>query len=263
MKKLLVPFLFILFANCATTGPGGKKSLILISTQQEISIGKELVKQLEKQGKPLQDSLVNSYLSQIGDRIAKVSDRPDLDYTFKVLADTQINAFACPGGFIYVYSGLLAQMDNEAQLAAVLAHEISHVVARHSVQRLQEALGIQILLSIALGKESQKNSEKIANLGLGLILQGYGRQNEFEADRFGTYYMAQAGYNPLGTLQLLTKLSQGDSGKSSDFEGLFSSHPQTQDRIRRVKEQTSTWPKETTERSLQEERYKKIIEHLK
>lgn len=263
MKKILIFFLAILFMHCATTGPGGKKSLILVSTQQEISIGKELVKQVEKQGKVVEDSVVNSYVSEIGNRIAKISDRPDLDYAFKVLADSQINAFACPGGFVYVYSGLLKKMDNEAQLAGVLAHEISHVVARHSVQRLQEVLGLQMLISVALGKESHQATEKMANTGLGLILQGYGRQNEFEADKFGTYYMAQAGYNPSGMLELLTKLSQQENGKPSGFEGLFASHPQTEDRIKKVKEQVSTWPKEITGRSLQEDRYRKVIQRLK
>lgn len=262
MKKAVI-FILILFLNCATTGPGGKRSLILISGQQEISMGQELSKQVEKQSKVVQDSSINSYVSQIGNRIAKISDRPNLNYTFKVLADSQINAFACPGGFIYIYSGLLKKMDNEAQLAGVLAHEISHVVARHSVQRLQQVLGMEVLASIALGKESSQTTEKVANLGIGLISQGYSRQNEFEADKFGTYYMAQAGYNPLGMSELLTKLSQGENGKPSGFEGLFASHPDTQDRIKRIKEQIATLPEEIISRPINQEKYEKIIGHLK
>jgi len=125
MKRISVVFVvFLIFGlflfNCATTGPGGKKSLILISTEQEIVIGESLVEDIESKNKVTEDSILADYVNQLSQKIATVSDRKDIEYHFKVLESEEINAFACPGGFIYIYSGLLKVMDNEAQLAVSL-----------------------------------------------------------------------------------------------------------------------------------------------
>ncbi len=217
--------------TCVTTGPGGKKSLVLIPTDSEVEIGKEVAKEVEATEKVLNNSTVQNYVNTIGQKIAKKCDRKDVKYTFKVLDSDEINAFACPGGYIYIYSGLMKMMDNEAQLAAVLAHEVGHVVARHSMKRLQAVYGYSLVMEIALGDKMGKTARQIVDASAGLILQGYGRENEYEADNLGVLYEKKAGYNPNGMVQLFTKFKQMEGKPPNAFEKLLSSHPPASDRI--------------------------------
>jgi len=199
----------------------------------------------------------------VGQRIARLSDRTDIQYHFKVLESPEINAFACPGGFIYVYTGLLKIIDNEAQLAGVLAHEIGHVVARHSVKRLQQVLGIQVLLSIALGESSEFTRQAIS-LGIGVILQGYSRQNEFEADYNGAYYMTKAGYHPQGMIQLFEKFKEMEKGRKTTFlDQLLASHPPPDERIAKVKEHISSFNLTKRQLIFGEEAYRNIKSRLR
>ncbi len=268
MRKIHLTFwvfisLFLLLLNCATTGPGGKKSLILISTSQEVSIGRSVAKDVESQNKVTDDQVLADYINGVGQKIAKVSDRTDIQYHFKVLESPEINAFACPGGFIYIYTGLLKTMDNEAQLVGVLAHEIGHVVARHSVKRLQQVLGLQVLLSIALG-ESSELTQKAIGAGLVLIMQGYSRKNEFEADFNGAYYITRAGYHPQGMIQLFGKFKEMEKGrKDTALDQLLASHPPTADRIAKVEEHIESFNLGERELAFGEEEYQNIKSRLK
>ncbi len=268
MRRISIVFAVIVtfglsWFNCAATGPGGKKSLILISTRQEVAIGESLVEDIESKNKVTQDSTLADYINQVGQKIASGSDRRDVEYHFKVLESEEINAFACPGGFIYIYAGLLRIMDNEAQLAGVLAHEIGHVVARHSVKRLQQVLGLQVLLSLALG-ESSELAQKALATGMGVILQGYSRQNEFEADYNGAYYMTKAGYNPEGMIQLFGKFEEMEKGRKNAFlDQLLASHPPTPDRIAKVKEHIKLFDLGGKKLVFGEEDYKKTKSRLK
>ena len=259
----IVACLILLLLGCATTGPGGKRSLILISTSQEVSIGESLVKDIESQQKVTDDSVLADYVNRLGQEIAGVSDRRDVEYHFKVLESPEINAFACPGGFIYVYTGLLKTMDNEAQLAGVLAHEIGHVVARHSVKRLQKALGLQVLLSIALG-ESNELTQKAVSAGFVVIMQGYSRKNEFEADYDGALYMTNAGYHPRGMVQLFGKFKEMEKGRKHSFvDQLLASHPPTADRIAKVEEHIRSFGLADRKLTYGEEKYQNIKSRLK
>ncbi len=232
MKKFLIaPIILVLMFSCVTTGPGGKKSLILIPTETEVEIGKEVVKDVESTEKVLSNTQVQNYVNKIGKKVAKVCDRKDVKYTFKVLDSEEINAFACPGGYIYIYAGLMKMMDNEAQLAAVLAHEVGHVVARHSVKRLQAVYGYSILMEVALGDKMGKTAQQMVDAAAGLILLGYGRDNEYEADNYGILYEKKAGYNPKGMIQLFNKFKTMEGKPPSTFEKLLSSHPPAKDRI--------------------------------
>jgi predicted Zn-dependent protease len=268
MKKihfvlLIVVGIALLLFNCATTGPGGKKSLILISTSDEVSIGQSMSKEVETQNKVVDDPVVANYIDGMGQKLASLSDRTDIQYHFKILESKEINAFACPGGFIYVYSGLLKTMDNEAQLAGVMAHEIGHVVARHGVKRLQQVLGLQVLLSIALG-ESSEITQQAVGTGVTLILQGYSRQNEYEADYDGAYYMTKAGYNPQGMIQLFGKLQQLDKGgKATELDKLFESHPPSADRIAKVEEEIKSFNLGEKQLTFGQEEYHNIKSRLK
>ena len=152
MRKFIV--LLILFSlSCVTTGPGGKTDLILISSAEEVEIGQQVATEVESKEKLLSNATIQNYVNGVGQSIAKICDRTDIEYKFKVIDKDEINAFACPGGYIYVYSGLLETLDNEAQLAAILSHEVSHLVARHSMKKLQNIYGYAILAEIALGEK--------------------------------------------------------------------------------------------------------------
>lgn len=236
MKKYLV-LLTILIIGCVTTGPGGKKSFILIPTSVEVDIGREVANEVESTEKLLNNSQIQNYVNTVGQKIVKVCDRKDIKYTFKVLDNEEINAFACPGGFIYIYTGLLKTMDNEAQLAAVLGHEIGHVVARHSIKRLQAVYGYVIVMEVALGDRMSNTALQMVDAATGLILQGYGRENEYEADNYGILYEKKAGYNPKGMIQLFGKFKAMEGSPPSFFEKMLASHPPARDRINKGNKQ--------------------------
>jgi predicted Zn-dependent protease len=253
-----------LIAACATTGPGGKKSLILISDAQEVSIGQQVDEEVRANNTIYPDEVWQDYLAEVGEKIVAVCDRPNLDYQFHVIESDQINAFATPGGFVYFYTGILRMMDNEAELAAVMAHEISHVVGRHSVKTLQAAYGGIIALELALGDKSEGAAGQLAGSVLGIALTGYGRSNELEADEFGVYYMEKAGYNPHGAISMFTKLAElsGDQGGRGFFENLTASHPETQERIRKINEQIAAMPRSVDNLPYFKDRYQLLKQRL-
>lgn len=233
--------LALLFVSCATTGPGGQKSLILLSTAQEVSIGQDLDRQVRETEKLLDDPEWKAYINDLGQRIVAVSDRNDLEYKFFVIESDQINAFAAPGGYVYFYTGLIHEMDTEAELAAVMAHEISHVVARHGVKRLQSVLGATMLLDLALGEKSDE-TKAITGVALGVIMSGYSRSQEHEADDFGLIYMTRAGWHPDGMIGMFEKLkAMHGKERAGFFEMLASSHPQTSDRIGSTRERIARY----------------------
>jgi predicted Zn-dependent protease len=232
----IVSLCALVLISCATTGPGGKKSLILLSTAQEVSIGQGMDQQLHQTEKILADPEWQAYINELGQRIVQVSDRKDIEYHFAVIESDQINAFAAPGGYVYFYTGLIKKMDTESELVAVMAHEISHVVARHGVKRLQSVMGLSLVLDLALGGKSDQ-TQQIAGTALGIMMSGYSRSNEHEADDFGLLYMTKAGWHPNGMIGMFEKLQEmhGDH-QANLFEMLASSHPQTTDRISATRE---------------------------
>jgi predicted Zn-dependent protease len=251
--------------SCATTGPGGKKDLILISTEQEIQLGQEFDKQVRAESKILDNQAWQDYFDRIGQSIVAVSDRKDLQYHFTVIESPDINAFAVPGGYVYIYTGLLDIIENEAQFAAVTAHEVSHVVARHSIKRMQQVLGVALLYQIVIGEASSEAVDAAIGLGLNIALSGYSRDYEREADKYGVYYMEVAGFNPEGAVGLFDQLekAQGEAGEgSSFFENLFASHPETQERIKNVEEQLSQFPPAVLSRDKHRDRYQDMRELL-
>jgi predicted Zn-dependent protease len=210
--------------GCATTGPGGKKSVILIGETEERDIGAKMAAQIRAEKKIYSNRVVTDYVNRTGQNIARLSDRPNIPYHFTILEDKTVNAFALPGGYVYVYTGLLKQLDTQSQLGGVLAHEISHIVARHSVKQLQEGLGFQILSTLVFGGSSSATRAAV-DVGLALVMQGYSRDAEAEADAYGTMYMARAGLNPEGMAQVMDKLSALSAGGEGFWENLASNHP--------------------------------------
>lgn len=249
-------------AGCATTGPGGKRSVILISTAEEVEIGKQMAQEVESKEDVLDDPVVQSYVSQVGKKIAGVSDRKDLVWHFKAIRNKEINAFALPGGYVYVYTGLLKGMDSEAELAGALGHEIGHVVARHSVKKLQTLYGLDVLLQIAGVGKMSKAAQVAIQMGSVLVLQGYSRADEFEADYDGTFYEYKAGYNPKGMKNLLTTLKSMESREPGALEKLLATHPPTSDRIAEVDSCIAKLPSNAKNLPMGEGSFQPILQRL-
>jgi predicted Zn-dependent protease len=238
---LLLPALVVaLFSGCAVNPATGKSELALfeVPTAKEIAIGEKTFPQaLQQMGGAYPSPQLNAYVNEVGKRLGHVSQRPDLPYQFKVVNDSTPNAFALPGGFIAITRGLLVHLDNEAQLAAVLGHEVGHVAARHAVQEMQRgALFDMALIALsgvagdtAYGSLAQKTGE----LTTELLDRSYSRDQEREADRLGIDYMVRAGYNPVGAVQVQDYFYlQLERGAQPDWlAGLFRTHPFSKERM--------------------------------
>ncbi len=204
-------------------------SAALLGLDDERKIGQQVADQLEKQyglhrGRPM-----NQRVEGIGTRIAIAArdERPKIECSFKVLADKQVNAVACPGGHIYAFRGLCREMDDDQQLAAVLAHEAAHVTERHGMETLERALGFQLLLGLATGS---KQSD-LGGIALELILRGYSRSQEAEADRVGQLFLFRAGYD-VGAMATMLRTLHEASGGGSDIPSFLRTHPSGQSRVR-------------------------------
>jgi predicted Zn-dependent protease len=166
------------------------------------------------------DKALADYVSRTGQNIARLSDRPDIAYRFAVIEDKAPNAFAVPGGYIYIHTGLLKLLDTQSQLAGVLAHEIGHVVAGHGVKQLQEGLEDPALSTLVLGGASKESTLTVVNASIDLLLAGYSRNEEDEADSYAAMYMARAAYNPEGLAQVMDKVAKSSDGGEGFWEPL-------------------------------------------
>ncbi len=229
-----------LFSGCAVNPVTGRKELALfeVSDQQEVEIGQKAFPAAQQQmGGVYPDAALNDYVNRVGLRLAKLSSRPGLPYQFQVINDSTPNAFALPGGFIAITRGLLVNLENESQLAAVLGHEVAHVDARHSVQGMQRGalydLGLTVL-SGAVGTTSfGPLASQAGKLAAGLLDRSYSREQERESDWLGIDYMVRAGYNPNGAIELQEFFSRKlEGGAESDWVGgLFRTHPFSRERL--------------------------------
>lgn len=248
-------------AGCVATGPGGKTSLVVIPTSQEVAIGQAMSEEIAATEKKLADTVWQNYLAEVGGRLVKVCDRKDLEYRFTVVESDQINAFAAPGGFVYFYTGLLRKMDNEAELAAVMAHEISHVVARHGAKRLQAALGASLAYELVFGESSSQTLQAAVGVGMNLLFAGYSRENEREADDYAVTYMIRAGYDPTA-MEAMFDILAASGTELNAFEKLVGSHPETQERIRNTKAAVARQKPLPPGLTLGGERYQKMLSRL-
>jgi beta-barrel assembly-enhancing protease len=199
-----------------------------LSSQQEVTLGQQINKQLVSSEVKLNgDPRLNELVQRVGQRVAQASDRPNLPYTFQVAQDKSINAFATLGGFVYVTTGLLQSVGgDEAELAGVLAHEVGHISARHSIQQMKQAALAQTG-STLLGVDQNT----LVNIGVGLASRSYGREDEYEADRLGIHTLARAGYPADGLPRFLRKLYS--AGNTPEF---LSTHPGPQNRVARLEQ---------------------------
>ena len=235
--------LFLLtLAGCAVNPVTGKEELVLISEEQEIALGEEnypITTQMS--GGLFQDDGLQRYVDEVGQRIASFSHRPDLRYEFNVVNSSEINAYALPGGKISITRGLLIDLENEDQLAAVLAHEIGHVAARHSAAQITRTILARAALAGlgALIERMDVRNRRLYHLGstyaATLMLLKYSRDQERQADYLGLEYMSRAGYNPLGMLQVMEILRRRGERTPSRLEALFRSHPLTEERMEGIR----------------------------
>jgi predicted Zn-dependent protease len=209
----------------------------MISTPSEVSMGKNVHRSIAQQYKVLDDSEKLERIRRIGDRLAVVSDRRDYKYNFHLIEKDEMNAFTTPGGNIYVYTGLLDKLKSDDQIAAVIAHEIGHCAARHTVKKFQAALSYNILSSLIISQIEEDKAKRVtalsANTLMSIVFSGYSRQDEHEADRLGIKYMHLACFDPAASIETFEVLKSGSKG----WEGilLFRSHPYIQDRIRDIR----------------------------
>ncbi|AFZ51757.1 M48 family metallopeptidase [Dactylococcopsis salina] len=203
-----------------------------LSDSEEVQLGKQINEQLVNgQVRLSQNQQLNRYVDRIGQRIVPQTDRPNLPYTFQVVEDDSINAFATMGGFVYIHTGLMAAAENEAELASVVAHEIGHITARHAVQQMRQRAIAQGLLSATGLDESNA-----VQIGVELaVSRPNSREDEFEADQKGLDSLTKSGYAPIGMISFMEKLQQ-QGGSPPTF---LSTHPAVSDRIEALKAQAT------------------------
>jgi predicted Zn-dependent protease len=230
--------------GCATNPATGKTDLVLMSESEEIKIGREMHEKMMAEGAAYDDAKLQAYINRIGQRLAKNSDRPNIEYTFTVIDNENINAFATPGGFIYINRGLMVYMDNEAELAAVMSHEIGHVTARHAVRQQTAAATNKTMSQIAYVFTGSADLASASNSYGTSLVRGYGRDHELEADSEGAAYLHNAGYDPNALLEVIGVLkdqeqynrvrAESAGKKSQSYHGLFSTHPRNDRRLQQV-----------------------------
>ena len=225
-----------LVGACATNPVTGKREISLVSEQQEIQMGQEGAQQVAQEVGLVNDQALQNYLQSVGSAIASKSERPNLPWTFRAVDDPSPNAFALPGGYIFVTRGLLDLMNNEAELANVLGHEIGHVTARHSVQQMSQqqlaqlALGVGAILSPTVAQLGGAASQ-----GLGLLFLKYGRDDERQADDLGFRYALNQGYDVRYMDDVFRSLQRmGEASKQSPLPTWLATHPGEAERIQTI-----------------------------
>ena len=211
------------------------------SLEREIRMGKEFAQQIEQQTKLVQDPVVNEYVNRIGQNLVRNSDAK-VPFTIKVVDSDEINAFALPGGFFYVNSGLILAADQEAELAGVMAHEIAHVAARHGMRQMTRSqwANYASLPLIFVGGGIGYAARAALPLAGGLVFQKFSRGFEEEADYLGTQYLYATGYDPQAAVNFFEKIQAEEKKKPGAVAKAFSSHPQTPDRIASLQKEINT-----------------------
>lgn len=240
----VLPLLCLLLAwlqGCAVNPVTGKQDFVLMSEGEEIALGRKMHPQMLKESPAYEDAALQAYVQQVGERLAAVSHRNNLIFRFTLLDSSQVNAFATPGGYVYITRGLLAYLNSEAELAAVLGHEIGHVTARHSVRQQSAATTTGLLAAVIGAASGVQGVGDLANVAGTALVRGYGREHELESDRLGAEYLAKAGYDPKAMLAVIEvlkdqetfeiQLAKEEGREPQGYHGLFSTHPANDQRL--------------------------------
>jgi len=238
LKFSILLFCLLLF-GCSTEYNIATKQeeVFYYSTDREVKIGESVAHEVEKEYKFAEDPLVQKRVEDIGKKIVSVCERKDIDYHFKVIEDEEVNAFSLPGGFVYVNKGLVDKVANNDELACVLAHEVGHIVARHSIKKLQAIMGYSILRLLTAPIPGTGQVGNAADVAFTEIMLGYSREDELLADQLASRYAKLAGYDPRGMITFLQKLEEINRRKPLQPNSYFKTHPYVPDRIRTVKQE--------------------------
>lgn len=231
-------------AACATNPATGQQQLSFFGEAEEIQMGAEVDRDFLSNFRTYEDPALEAYVAALGSRLAAVSERPDLPWSFRIVDDEIINAFALPGGRIYVTRGLLAHLNREAELVGVLGHEIGHVTARHSVNALSRELAISVGVVAGLVLlEAGDTAELASSLGMGLLFLKFGRNQERQADQLGVRYAERADFDPHGVVDALRVLQEVSQAQGDGwFPAWLSTHPDPDRRWQRLAEETGLGP---------------------
>ncbi len=234
----------IVISDCATNPATGERELILMSVEEEVALGKQTHPQIVNTYGIYENSQLQSYLRNLGQRLVQVSPRKNIDYTFTLLDHPVVNAFAVPGGYIYMTRGIMAYFNDAAQFTGVLAHEVTHVVARHSAQQYSRAQLAQLGLGLgSIFSEQVARFAEFLALGTQLLFLKFSRDAEREADRFGVQYMSEIGYDGIHWSYFFNVLErmQGDQGGLPEWQ---STHPDPGSREDRVRDMAAKYQEE-------------------
>jgi len=237
-RYTLYTIYYILFCGCITTEYNvatHKQDIFLYSTEKEVTLGENVAKKIASEFKISANPYYIQRIKRIGEKIAGVCSRKEISYYFYVIDDEKKNAFSIPGGYVYIYKGLLDLLGNDDELAFVLAHEISHIACRHGIKRLQAALGYNFLILASMKAPSGPQFSQGLALALAQIMSGYSREDELTADELAVKYCKQAAFNPKAGIEALEKLYQEDK-KTLNPLVYFRTHPYTAQRIRHIKQ---------------------------
>ncbi|MDX1490947.1 MAG: M48 family metalloprotease [Pseudohongiellaceae bacterium] len=233
-------------SQCAVNPATGNLNVVTVSEKRELEIGAEEHAKVMQSSSVYEDEELQAYIDKVGQRVARQSHRPDLEYTFTVIDSPEINAFALPGGYVYINRGLLAYLNSEAELAAVLGHEIGHITARHAVQRQTGGSLANIAANVGgivtavatgngyIGSQVMEIGSLYAQAGL----SGFGREQELQADTLGAEYLVKAGYDPQAVIKVVTVLKNQEdfdtkvANQRPSYHGVFATHPRNDRRLR-------------------------------
>jgi predicted Zn-dependent protease len=211
---------------------------MLLGEQQDVEIGQKYAPEIEKQvGGRIENQSLQDYIDTVGQNIARLSHKPHLKYHFVALNHKSINAFALPGGYVFITKGMLGKLNTEAQLAAILGHEITHIVARDTAAAMSREIGINLLLSAVTSESTAKGIVTAAEMTQKILGLQYSRKDEQDADLAGLDYLVAAGYSPLAMIETMQILQNEQKVRPIEF---FSTHPDPQNRIAYLNEKIQT-----------------------
>ena len=240
--SLLLLVSLVLILGCGGQLANQLANINIFSDAEEIKLGGEFSAKIEEELKIYADPHISDYINQLGQILARNSDRPNITYHFKVVQDDSINAFAVPGGYIYVNLGLIRFSHTEDELAGVISHEVGHIVGRHGMKQLTKQYGFAALAQLLLGKDkSQLETLATKVVTSGVLLQ-YGREAEREADTLAVQQMHSSGIDPNGIMTFFEKLLGTEKRQSTKIGKLLSTHPGTRERVTRVNRQIQKLP---------------------
>lgn len=233
-RVLLFSVLLALLSSCAVNPITGEEELMFFSPQEDLALGRKYAPYVEKElGGRIPDESLQSYINRVGQRIARFCHRPDMAYHFAAVDTDMANAIAMPGGYVFITRGLLEELESEAQLAAILGHEVGHIVARDSMAAMSRQIGMTALVAAAHVGDVPSDVGRATMFITSVLTLQYSREDEIDADMVGLSYMIQAGYDPNGMVETMQILQGLQTVRPIEF---FSTHPNPENRIAYLKE---------------------------